>query len=75
MEQQNSKQVKVWGIVKNKEGNLVPYKNVRLMERMKRGTRSYYRVVQEGTTNGDGLYSFEIQVDRISQYKVLVIDE
>lgn len=75
MEEKNGKQVRLWGVVKDKKGNVVTGKRVKLMRKLKRGTRSSYKVIQEGLTSKEGVYSFEVEVDRISKYKVLVIDE
>lgn len=75
MEQKNYKQIRIWGIIKDKEGNIMPNKSVKLMKKFKKGRRVAYQIMQEGVTSKQGIYSFNVEIDRISQYKVIVIDD
>lgn len=74
VENKNGKPIRLWGIVKDKEGNIVANKPIKLMSKIKKGKRASYTIIQEGMTSKEGSYSFEVIVDRMSRYKVLVID-
>lgn len=75
MDKKVCKQVRLWGIVKDKKGNSMANRQVKLMKKIKKGSRASYQVIAEGITSRQGMYSFDIQVNRLSEYKIIVIDE
>lgn len=75
MEAKYLKPIKIWGIVKGLDGEVMPNVRIKLLKKVKKSRKIYYELIQQGKTNAKGEYDFEVETNEIEDYKVVVLEE
>lgn len=66
--------IKLWGIVTDKQGNILQGVHIKLMKRVRKRTKDSYINVDNSITDEKGIYSFDIHENSPSKYKVIVLE-